>query len=65
LRSNPEKKISPPLARRFLASLVGVEINRSTFHRWIASGLIPSTKLVSRYYIRVRDILKFAEEATW
>lgn len=63
--SPAETKLSTSAARRVLGQLLGEEINRATFYRWLAQGIIPADKLVGHYRIKRSALELFTAEALW
>jgi predicted site-specific integrase-resolvase len=48
-----------------LASILGYQIARATFYRWLSNGLIPADKLVGHYRVKGSALRRFAEESQW
>jgi hypothetical protein len=48
-----------------LESKLRTAIPRSSFYRWLNSGVLPADKLVSKYLISHEALNRFVDEAKW
>lgn len=63
--AHEQRRVAASQARRLLELRLQTRIPRSTFYRWLHSGLLPAHKLVSKYLITLAAIERFASEAKW
>ena len=51
------------MALRSLRSQIGLPVSRSAFYRWLQNGVIPTRRIVYRYYVAADDVTHFAKES--
>jgi len=62
-KPDAQRWLPAAVALRSLRSQIGLPVSRSAFYRWLQNGVIPTRRIVYRYYVAADDVTHFAKES--